>query len=132
MVDRYPGDMDARFRLAELLLAANQIEPAIAQFHQVQKNVKLRSRALQGLGRCFRARGLLDLAVTQLNTAKQESGLSEELKKEITYELGECYEKLKQPESAIAQFKEIYTEDIGFRDVAAKINGYYSEKPAAE
>jgi tetratricopeptide (TPR) repeat protein len=132
MVDRYPGDMDARFRLAELLLAANQIEPAIAQFQQVQKNVKLRSRALQGLGRCFRARGLLDLAVTQLNTAKQESGLSEELKKEITYELGECYEKLKQPESAIAQFKEIYTEDIGFRDVAAKINGYYSEKPAAE
>jgi tetratricopeptide (TPR) repeat protein len=132
LVERYPGDADARFRLAELLLAAHQIEPAIAQYQQAQKNAKLRSRALLGLARCFRARGLLDLAVTQLNTAKQESSFSDELKKEITYELGECFEQLKQPETAIAQFKEIYAEDIGFRDVAAKINGYYSEKPAAE
>lgn len=126
LVERYPGDIDARFRLAELLFAAGEIEPAIAQYQQVQRNPKVRIRALLGLARGFRARRLFDLAVTQLNTAKQELGALDDLKKEVIYELGLCYEELKQPESAIAQFKEIYAEDIGFRDVAAKINAHYS------
>jgi hypothetical protein len=30
-------------------------------------------------------------------------------------------------EAAIAEFKAIYSEDIGFRDVADKINAFYSK-----
>lgn len=125
-VERYPGDADARFKLAEMLLTAWQTDAAIAQYQQVQRNPKLRVRALLGLARGFRARRLHDLAIAQLQTAKQELPSLDDLKKEVIYELGGCYEDLKQPESAIAQFKEIYAEDIGFRDVAAKINTHYS------
>lgn len=125
-VERYPGDADARFKLAEMLLADGQTEQAIAQYQQVQRNPKLRIRALLGLARGFKARRLQDLAITQLQTAKQELSSLDDLKKEIIYELGGCYEDLNQPEAAIAQFKEIYAEDIGFRDVAAKINAHYS------
>lgn len=125
-VERYPGDADARFRLAELLFTAKEIESAIAQYQQVQKSPKHRSRALLGLARCFRVRRLHDLAVAQLVTAKSELGGLDDLKKEIVYELGLSYEQSQQPELAIAQFKEIYAEDIGFRDVAAKINAHYS------
>lgn len=125
-VERYPGDADARFKFAELLLAAGQIDSAIAQYQQVQRNPKLRVRALLGLARGFRARRLHDMAIVQLQAAKQELPLLDELKKEVIYELGGCFEDLRQPETAIAQFKEIYAEDIGFRDVAAKINAYYS------
>lgn len=125
-VERYPGDADARFKLADMLLAAGQVDAAIAQYQQVQRNPKLRVRALLGLARGFKARRLHDLAIAQLQTAKQELPSLDELKKEVIYELGGCYEDLKQPESAIAQFKEIYAEDISFRDVAAKINAHYS------
>ena len=31
------------------------------------------------------------------------------------------------PELAIEEFKVIYSEDIGFRDVADKINAFYSK-----
>lgn len=126
LVERYPGDLEARFRLAELLLDSGETEPAIAQYQQSQKNPKLRVQSLLGLARCFRARELTDLAVAQLTTAKGELASLDDLKKDVIYELGVCYEVLKQPEEAIAQFKEIYTEDIGFRDVARKINDYYS------
>lgn len=82
-MERHPGDVDARFRLAEGLLNAGQVEPAIAQFQQSQRHPKWRLQALLGIARGFRARRLFDLAVTQLNTAKQESGALDELKKEI-------------------------------------------------
>ncbi|MCC6414985.1 MAG: tetratricopeptide repeat protein [Opitutaceae bacterium] len=125
-VTRHPGDAEARLRLAEILLAAGQVEAAIAHFQQVQRNPRLRHRALLGLSRGFRARRLTDLAITQLQTAKQEMTVMDELKKEIIYELGRCFEEQQQADAAIDQFKEIYAEDIGFRDVATKINAHFS------
>jgi len=128
LVDRYPMDADARFRLAKLLLDRGEIELAIAQYQQVQKAPKLRVHALLGLARCFRSRGLHDLAILQLRTAKRELTNLDDLKKEVVYELGSVLEQDKQGEAAIAEFKEIYREDIGFRDVAAKINAHYTQR----
>ena len=50
----------------------------------------------------------------------------DDLKKEITYELGLCYESLGRPDAAIVEFKAVYGEDIGFRDVAEKINAFFA------
>lgn len=126
LVERYPGDLDARFQFAELLLAASEIELAIAEYQQTRNTLKWRVPSLLGLARCFRARGLIDLAITQLRTAKNELSLMDKTKKAVIYELGTCHEALQQPDQAIEQFKEIYTEDIGFRDVAEKINAHYA------
>ncbi|MFI5356017.1 MAG: tetratricopeptide repeat protein [Opitutales bacterium] len=126
-VERYPGDLAARFRLAELLFASGEIEPAIAHYQPAQRHPKHRRQAQLGLARCFRARRLTDLAVAQLAAAKAEQPAMDELRKEIVYELGACYEELRQPEAALAEFKLVYTEDIGFRDVAAKINAHYGQ-----
>lgn len=125
-VARYPGDLEARFQLAEQLYAAGEIEPAIAQYQQAQRHPRCRPAALLGMARCFRVRGLTDLAVVQLTTANGELSAMDDRKKEVIYELGLCHEALGQTEAAIAQFKAIYAEDIGFRDVAAKINAHYS------
>jgi hypothetical protein len=51
----------------------------------------------------------------------------DETKKDVIYELGACYELMGKPELAIEEFKMIYSEDIGFRDVADKINAFYSK-----
>jgi tetratricopeptide (TPR) repeat protein len=126
-IERYPNDYVARHALGGLLLELGQVDAAIAQFQQAQKGPQVRVASLVGLGRCFKAKKLYDLAVSQLTTAKGELGQMDETKKEIIYELGTCYELMGKPDTAIEEFKAIYSEDIGFRDVADKINAFYSK-----
>jgi tetratricopeptide (TPR) repeat protein len=126
-VERYPNDHAARFALGTLLLEAGQTDAAIAQFQQAQKGPQVRVSSLVGLGRCFKAKKLFDLAVAQLTTAKNELTTMDDAKKDIIYELGTCYELMGKAEAAIAEFKVIYSEDIGFRDVADKINAFYAK-----
>ncbi len=125
-VERYPNDHAARYALGNLLLEAGQVDPAIAQFQQAQKGPQVRVASLVGLGRCFKAKRLYDLAVTQLVAAKNELTTLDDAKKEIIYELGACYELMGKADAAIEEFKVIYSEDIGFRDVAEKINAFYA------
>jgi hypothetical protein len=80
-----------------------------------------------GLGRCFKAKRLFDLAVTQFNLAKNDLSTMDDTKKEVIYELGACYELMGKADLAIEEFKIIYSEDIGFRDVADKINAFYTK-----
>lgn len=125
-VERYPNDFAARYALGSLLFDLGQVDAAIAQFQQAQKGPQVRVASLVGLGRCFKAKKLFDLAVAQLKTAKNDLNAMDDTKKEVVYELGLCYELMGKPESAIEEFKAIYSEDIGFRDVADKINAFYS------
>jgi tetratricopeptide (TPR) repeat protein len=126
-VDRYPNDYPARYALGVLLLEAGQIDGAIGQFQQAQKGPQVRVVSLVGLGRCFKAKKLYDLAVAQLNTAKNDLSSMDDTKKDVIYELGVCFELMGKPDRAIEEFKVIYSEDIGFRDVADKINAFYSK-----
>jgi tetratricopeptide (TPR) repeat protein len=126
-VERYPNDYPARYALGTLLLEQGQTDAAIAQFQQAQKGPQVRVPSLVGLGRCFKAKKLYDLAVAQLNTAKNDLNTMDDAKKDVIYELGLCYELMGKPELAIEEFKVIYSEDIGFRDVADKINAFYSK-----
>ncbi len=127
-VERYPNDYAARFTLASLLLEAGDHQGAIANFQQAQKSPKVRLAALGGMGRALKARKMFDLAVQQFQTAKGEIPVMDDLKKDIIYQLAECYEGMGRQEDAITEFKLIYSEDIGFRDVADKINAFYSSR----
>ncbi len=126
-VERYPNDYPARYSLGALLLELGQVDAAIGQFQQAQKGPQVRVASLIGLGRCFKAKKLYDLAVTQFNTAKTDLNTMDDTKKEVIYQLGTCYELMGKPDAAIEEFKVIYSEDIGFRDVADKINAFYSK-----
>ena len=125
-VERYPNDYAARFNLATLLYETGDYQGAIANFQQAQKSPKVRLAALGGMGKALKARKMFDLAVQQFQTAKAEIPVMDDLKKDIIYQLAECYEGMGRQEAAINEFKLIYSEDIGFRDVADKINAFYS------
>ena len=127
-VERYPNDYLARYNLGSLLRETGQTDAAIAQFQQAQKGPQVRVAALVGLGRCFKTKRLFDLAVTQFNTAKTDLSTMDDTKKEVIYELGTCYELMGRTDAAIEEFKTIYSEDIGFRDVADKINAFYAKR----
>jgi tetratricopeptide (TPR) repeat protein len=126
-VERRPNDLAARQVLGMLYLERGQFDEAIAQFQEAQKDPAVRTAALFGLARAFRAKKLYELAVTQFVLVKSEPGPLDDRKKEIIYQLGECYELLGRKEQAIAEFKAIYAEDVIYRDVAARINAYYGK-----
>jgi hypothetical protein len=67
-----------------------------------------------------------DLAARKLQEALKEKPVFDDEKKDLLYVLGTVFEKMAKREEAIEQFKQIYEVDIGYRDVAAKVDAYYS------
>ena len=80
------------------------------------------------LGQCFARRGMNDLAARTFQNAIKEKAVFDEEKKDLIYQLGCTFEKMGKTEEAIEQFKIIYESDIGYKDVAAKVDAYYSSK----
>ena len=118
MVERYPNDFNYRYIYGQLLFEDGKLDDAIMQFQLSQRNPKVRSQSLLGLGRAFILGKKYDLAVDQLEIAK----------KEIIYELATAYEKMGEAEKAFNEFKEIYSADISYKDVSKKINDYYESR----
>ena len=125
-VERYPNDHEARYRLGALFYEADNFDSAIAQFQAAQRGPKVRLQAL--VGACFQAKGLHDLAIAQYEAARSGIGAMDETKKHIVYQLGQCHELMGNADRAIAEYKLIYAADIGYADVATKINDYCAQK----
>ncbi len=125
-VEKYPNDSGYKFELGRFYEESGQVDLAIQQFQVVQRSPRLRLEALMHLGRCFQAKRHHDLAVQQFATVKGEITTFNEQKKEAVYQLGCCYEAMGNGERAVEEFKLIYSADIGFRDVAEKINRFYA------
>jgi len=95
------------------------------EFQKAQSNPHRRIQALSYLGQCFARRGIHDLAATTFQDALKEKVVFDEEKKELIYLLGSVYETMGKRDDAIAQFKIIYAADVGYKDVADKIDAYY-------
>lgn len=128
LAEKYPSELRYKFDLAKLLQATGDVDGAIQQYQLAQRNPKLRVSAITALGECFRAKGLYDLAVQQFEVSKSELSVFDDEKKNVIYQLAASYEAMGQTEKALREYKEIYSADIGFRDVAEKIDGSYSRR----
>lgn len=128
LAEKYPSELAYKFELGKLLQVTGQIDAAILQFQLAQRNPKLRIPAITALGECFRTKRLYDLAVQQFEQAKGELVLFDDEKKDVIYQLAICYEAMGQTDRAFAEYKAIYSADIAFRDVAAKIDGFYARR----
>ena len=128
MVKRYPNDYAARHQYGELLLEEDKVDEAIQQLQIAQRNPKVRISSLHLLGRSYKTKGFFDLAAEQLETARSEINGMTDNKKEVVYELAQCYEEMGEKDKAINHYKEIYSADIGFRDVAKKIDEFYKAR----
>jgi len=125
-LERYPNDLQLRFELAQLHFEAERISEAIQEFQKAQNNPHRRIQSLYYLGLCFSRRGMNDLAARTLQNAIKEKITFDDEKKELIYALGCALEKMGRRDEAIEQFKMIYESDIGYRDVAAKVDAYYA------
>jgi len=128
MVKRYPNDYAARHQYGELLLENGDTDEAIQQLQIALRNPKVRIPSLHLLGQAYQSKEFYDMAAEQFSTAKGEINGMSDIKKDVTYNLAECFEKMGEPEKAINQYKEIYSSDIGYRDVSKKIDEFYANR----
>jgi tetratricopeptide (TPR) repeat protein len=125
-VENYPTDLAIRYELGQLYFAAGKIGEAIAEFQKAQGNPHKRLGAMSYLAQCFARRKMWDLAARTLQTAIKEKPNFDDEKKDLIYNLGCVFEGLGKKEDAVEQFKIIYETDIGYKDVAAKVDAFYA------
>jgi len=126
-VKRYPNDLNFKYDYGLLLYEREKYNEAIQQFQLSQRSPQRRIRSLYYLGLCFKAKGQFDIAREQLEKAASELHMMDDTKMEIVYELGVICDATGKTDKAIEFYKEIYSVDIGFRDVAQKIEQAYSK-----
>ena len=126
--EKFPTDLQIRFELGQLYFHAGKITEAMKEFQKAQGNPHRRIQALSYLAQCFARRGINDLAASTFQDAIKEKVVFDEEKKELVYLLGCVYEKLGKRDEAIAQFKLIYAVDVGYKDVADKIDAFYGSQ----
>ena len=121
LVEKYPNDLMYRYELGVLYLKTGNVQAAIEQFQKSVGQPQRRVPSLNFLGQCFEQEGLHDIAVDQYLKALEELPMMDGQKKDITYNLANCYETLGQQDKALVEFKKIIAVDIGFKDVRQRI-----------
>ena len=127
LVQRYPNDYGYRFELGVNLFENADYDNCLSHFQLAQRNAKVRLDAILYLGRAYSQKNFYDLAIEQFTLLKNEIQIMDERKKDAVYELGCCFESMGDQDKAIEEFKVVYSADISFRDVADKINAFYSK-----
>lgn len=127
-VERNPTDLAMRFEMGVLYFEAGKLNEAIQEFQKSKTNPNKKIASMNYLAQCFAKRKMFDLAAKTFQEAIKEKLVFDEEKKDLVYNLGSVLEAMEKKEEAIEQFKLIYEVDIGYRDVAAKIDKYYSEQ----
>ncbi len=125
-VERFPTDLQIRFEMGQLYFQAGKVSEAIAEFQKAQNNPHRRVASMNYLAQCFAKRKMYDLAARTLQNAIKEKPVLDDEKKELLYHLGVVFDNMGKRDEAIDQFKIIYEVDIGYKDVAARVDKYYS------
>ncbi|MFU8779625.1 MAG: tetratricopeptide repeat protein [Kiritimatiellia bacterium] len=120
-VERYPNDFQLRFEWGVMLYEHDYVNEAIQQLQVAQRSVKNRVQSLYYLGLCFISKKQYDVAFRQLDGALQDLPIMDGNKKKVLYELGHLCELRGEPEKSTDYYLQIYQVDIGYRDVASKI-----------
>jgi len=124
--ERFPTDLQIRFELGQLYFKGGKMGEAIQEFQKAQGNPHRRIAALNYLAQCFAKRRMFDLATRTLQNALKEKLVFDDEKKELIYNLGCVLEAMGKKDEAIKQFELIYEVDIGYRDVGAKVDAFYT------
>ena len=120
-VERYPNDLHLRYLLGIQYYTYEYFDEALEQLQHAQKSPKDRLNALYYLAMCFLAKGQGDMAVMQLETARDAIPTMDDLKKKVVYQLGRCAEDAGELDKAYQYYKDVYSTDIGFEDLSERM-----------
>lgn len=125
--ERYPNDLDLKYQLGKALYDDGDLAASLAYFQQSQRSPKRRVDSVFHIGMCFAQKGQHDLARQQFERAAAEIPVMNPTKMEVVYQLALTCEATNDHDTSLDLFKEIYQMDIGFRDVADRIDRAYSQ-----
>ena len=116
-----PQAVSERLELGKQLIKGERLDDAIQHLQRVAPDPRLGDEARFFLALCFYRKGLLDLAQDSFQTCLPESGPVDGRTCEILYHLGLIAEQNGDAPAARAHYSRIYAVDIGYRDVAQKM-----------
>ena len=120
-VERYPNDLHLRFELGKQYYTYGYYDDALTHLQLAQKSPKDRLWALYYLAMCFLSQGQTDMAVMQLEAARDALPTMDDLKKKVVYQLGLCAEAAGDLEKAYQYYKDVYSSDVGFEDLSERM-----------
>ena len=120
-VERYPNDLHLRYELGLQYYTYEYYDEALEHLQLAQKSPKDRLWALYYLAMCFQKKGQGDMAVLQLEAARDSLPTMDDLKKKVVYQLGLVAEEAGDLEKAYQYYKDIYSTDVGFEDLSERM-----------
>jgi len=125
-VERYPNDLKLRYELGIQYYTYGDQDPtfydeAVKHLQLAQKSPKERLSALYYLAMCFLGKGQRDMAVMQLETARDQLPTMDDLKKKVVYQLGLLAEETGDFERAYSYYKDVYSTDVTFGDLGERM-----------
>ena len=127
-VRNYPNDLRLRYELGVIYCQRELYEEAIQQLQLAQRSPKERTDALYILARAFRGKGQNDIALMQLETALDMLPIMDDNRKKVLFDLGEIYEAAGDLEKAFNCYREVYSADIGYQDISAKMERMFKQR----
>ncbi|MCX5658492.1 MAG: hypothetical protein NTW19_02070 [Planctomycetota bacterium] len=128
-VKAYPSDMDARFRMGELLYIFKKYEEAIAAFQTTRLAPKYRPQSCEYLGRCFLTQGWADEAIQALRDGIESYNRSDDkLGLDLRFRLMAALEAsarknrdLEMAREAVKWGSQVLQANINHRDIKARM-----------
>jgi Tfp pilus assembly protein PilF len=120
-VAQRPADGGLRLQLGRRLMRVGALDEAVAELQKAVPDARVRHEAHFDLARCFHDKGFLDLARSEYERAGEGASPGGDRHKEIQYNLGAFAEAEGKSAEARARYASVFEIDIGFRDVAAKM-----------
>lgn len=123
--EQYPNDTQLRYDLASMYFETENFDAALEEFQKARKNPQRKRSCIVYLGRCFEKKNQFDMAVDQFTEAIADMPSMDKEKMEALYYLGIAYDSLEQGDKALECFKEIYQNNVNYKDVAERIQKHY-------
>jgi len=120
-ISQHPTDRHLRLLIGRAYFEAGQYNEAIAAFQNAAQDARFAEESISMLGRCFLEKAQYDLALEQFERAIQAHPETDEQRKELLYYQAQTYEKMGKQQEALEIYKKLYSQDITFKDVSAKV-----------
>ncbi len=120
-----PENYQANYYLGRLLKEMHEYPTALRSLEKAQRDPEYKSKSLIEAGTCYMSMNNMDRAISTLERVINLDGNT--TGNELVYAryfLSLCYEKVRNIDSAIEQWEEIYAKKPSFRDVAQKLSLY--------
>ncbi|MBI5154160.1 protein kinase, partial [Candidatus Poribacteria bacterium] len=123
-------DAEVRFRLGKLFYMNQDYDKAIGSFQKTAQDYRWEAESTKMLGKCFTAKGMLDLALQEFKKL-----VVDEETKELLYDLAQRYEAKKDLVGAKTVYRQLFAADIDYKDVKTRfemLSGSTSDPMAFE